>query len=71
MNFITRLPLSKGYDAILVVLGRPSKCGHFILLKHPFLAQMVAELFAKEVVHLHGVTTFIVRDPDPPFINKF
>ncbi|RDX66551.1 Tf2-9, partial [Mucuna pruriens] len=68
IDFITRLPQSKGYDAILVVLDRLSKCDHYKLLKHPFSAQTVAELLAKEVVHLHGVPSSIVRDWDPTFI---
>jgi len=62
LDFIMRLPKSNGYDAILVVIDRLSKYGHFIPLKHPYLARSVAEVFMKEIVKLHGIPTSIVRD---------
>ncbi|PNX84743.1 Ty3/gypsy retrotransposon protein, partial [Trifolium pratense] len=48
LDFITGLPKSKGYDAVLVVVDRLSKYNHFILLKHPYTAKSIAELFVKE-----------------------
>lgn len=58
MDFITGLPRSRGFEAILVVVDRLSKYAHFLLLRHPYTAKGVAELFAKEIVRLHGIPNF-------------
>jgi hypothetical protein len=71
MDFITGLPKSKGYEAILVVVDRLSKYAHFVPLKHPYTARVIAEVFVKELVRLHGVPLSIVSDRDPIFMSNF
>lgn len=71
IDFITGLPKSRGYEAVLVVVDRLSKFCHFIPLKHPYTAKSIAELFAKEVIRLHGVPSTIVSDRDPVFMSHF
>lgn len=36
---------SKGFDTVLVVVDRPRKYDHFILVKHPYLGQSIAVIF--------------------------
>ena len=71
MDFIFGLPRSKGIDCILVVVDRLSKYTHFLGLYHPFIASTVAEVFAKEIIRLHGVPFSIVTDRDPLFMSIF
>ncbi|XP_047252063.1 uncharacterized protein LOC107842928 isoform X1 [Capsicum annuum] len=61
MDFIDSLPKSHGYEVILVVVDRLSKYGHFLPLKHPYIAQSVAQVFLDDIVKLHGFPDDIVK----------
>ncbi|KAK8957341.1 hypothetical protein KSP39_PZI000693 [Platanthera zijinensis] len=71
MDFIEGLPKSQGKSVILVVVDKLSKYGHFLALSHPYSGETVAELFAKEIVRLHGVPRSIISDRDPVFVSQF
>ncbi|KAL4571524.1 hypothetical protein LXL04_018284 [Taraxacum kok-saghyz] len=71
LDFITGLPKSKGFEAILVVVDRLSKYCHFIPLKHPYTARSLADIFLMEIIRLHGIPKSILRDRDPLFLSKF
>lgn len=71
MNFITGLPRSQQWVIILLVVDRLSKASHFIALRHPYTARVVAEAFGREIIRLHGMPRSIVSDRDPLFLYIF
>lgn len=71
MDFIEGLPLSGNANAILVVVDKFLKFAHFIPLKHPFTAAVVAKLFMDTIFHLHGLPKSIISDRDQIFTSKF
>jgi hypothetical protein len=71
MDFIEGLPKSDGYDTILVVLDRFTKHSHFVPLKHPFTASIVAKAVMDNVPKLHGLPRTIVSDRDKIFTSAF
>ena len=54
MDFIEGLPIFDSSNAILVVVDRFTKYGHFLPLKHPFTAQTIAKVVLDNVIKLHG-----------------
>jgi len=66
-DFITKLPLAQGYDAILVVVDRFTKMGHFIPTTERTSAEGLARLFKDNVWKLHGLPDSIISDRGPQF----
>jgi hypothetical protein len=72
MDYIVQLPATpRGYDAILVVVDRMTKCAHFIPTTTNVTAAGTARLFVDNIFRLHGLPKSIVHDRDPRFVGKF
>jgi len=67
-DFITKLPLAQGYDAILVVVDRLMKIVHFIPTTEKMTAEGLARLFRDNVWKLHGLPESIISDWGPQFV---
>jgi len=66
-DFIVKLPLAQGYDAILVVCNRLTKIAHFIPTTEKMLAVGLARLFRDNVWKLHRLPESIILDRGAQF----
>ena len=71
MDFIVDLPLSRGYNGIMVVIDYFSKQTHFVPTKPPLTTLQVAKLFFKHIFKYHGMLVAIVSDRDLCFPRGF
>ena len=72
IDFITKLPLSQGYDSILTVTDHDcTKAAIFIPCNKEINAEETAALYMKQVVTNFGLPSKIISDRDPHFVSKF
>ncbi|XP_060200371.1 uncharacterized protein LOC132628621 [Lycium barbarum] len=72
MDFITGLPRSRRkFDSIWVIVDRLTKSAHFLPVRTTYAAEDYANLYLKEIVHLHGIPVSIILDRGAQFTAKF
>jgi len=71
VDFVVKLPLSSGYDAVMTVVDSVSKRAHFIPTHTTVTAEGAARLFLHQVWKLHGLPTCVVSDRRPQFVARF
>ncbi|KZV52548.1 Gag protease polyprotein [Dorcoceras hygrometricum] len=72
MDFVVGLPRTfQGFNAIWVIVYRLTKSAYFLSVKTTYDLNRYAELYIKEIVRLHGITSSIVSDRDPRFTSRF
>jgi hypothetical protein len=68
LDFVTKLPVSEGYDSILTITNHNcSKASILILCNESITAEETAELYTKHVVPHYGISTKVISDRDPCF----
>ena len=67
VNFITKLPVSKGHDSILVVCDRFLKMSHFVVTTEKTTAEGLVRLFRDNVWKLHRLPESVISDRGPQF----
>jgi len=71
MDFVVGLAECEGFDAIWGVVDWLSKMQHFVPCHTTMDAMGLAELFMREVVHLHVLPLTIISDRVPQFALSF
>lgn len=71
VDFIVKVPLSKGFDSVMVVVDHFSKHAHFIPANETWKADQLAENFINHVFKLHGLPDTIVSDRGTTFMSHF
>src|SRR6266566_1665602 len=71
MDFVTGLPPSDGFDAILVVVDRLTKQRHLIPCHTTANAKDVAEMYLREIWKHHGLPSHITSDHGTQFTSQF
>lgn len=71
LDFITDLPVSNGYDCILVIVDRLTKMSHFIPCHKTITSSQTVDAFLKFVFKYHGAPDTIISDRGPQFIAAF
>jgi len=62
VNFIMKLPVSKGHDSILVVCNRFSKMSHFVATTEKMTVEGLVKLFRDNVWKLYGLPKSMISD---------
>ena len=70
VDFITKLPVVAGKDAVLVVCDRLSKMTHFVATTEGTSAEGLVRLFRDNVWKLHGLLESMVLDRGPQFVAE-
>ena len=61
IDFVTHLPRSvRGHDAMWVIVDRLTKSAHFLPMNMRISMTKLAQLYVKEIVRLHEVSSSIM-----------
>ena len=70
-DFIVDLPMSNGFDSLLVFVDRFTKMSHLVPCLKTATAHDFAKMFLDHVVRLHGIPESLVSDRGSIFTSKF
>jgi len=72
VDFLVGLPRTlKKFDAIWVIVDRLTKSAHFIPVCTTYSLERLAEIYIREIVHLHGVPVSIISDRSTQITSQF
>ena len=68
VDFITKLPVFKGYDLILVICDRFLKISHFVVITEKMIAKGLVRLFRDNMWKLHRFLESVILDRGLQFV---
>ena len=68
VDFITKLPLVAGKNAILVMYDKLSKMAYFVEIIEKTLAEGLVRLFRDNMQKLYGLPESVISDREPQFV---
>ena len=68
MDFITKLPVSKGHDSILVVYDRFLKMSHFVVTTEKTTVEGLARMFRDNIWKLYKLPESVISDRGLQFV---
>jgi len=71
VDFISELPESGGYNAIMVAVDSVGKRSHFVETVTTVTAAGAANLYVRNVWKLHGLPRKVISDCGPQFVAAF
>lgn len=71
MDFIPWLPVSEGFNSILVIVDKLTKYGIFIPVKMEMSSEETARTFFKNVISKFGIPRQVISDRDPKWSSDF
>jgi len=71
VDFVVKLPVSSGHDAVMTIVDSISKRVHFVLTYTIVTVEGAARLFLHHVWKLHGLPKYVVSDRGPQFVASF
>ena len=71
MDLIEQLPISNGFDAILVVVDRLTKMATFIPTTGTMTAEDLARLYLNNIWRYHGLPQTVISDRGSEFTSRF
>src|SRR5271169_3060821 len=70
-DFVTDLPVSNGYDSLLVFVDRLTKMCHLVPCLKTTTAPEFAKMFLDNIIRLHGIPDSLVSDRGSIFTSRF
>src|SRR3979490_2986738 len=71
VDLIMKLPISQGYNALLVMVDRLSKRAHVIPTTSDVNSVGIARLFCDHIWKLHGLPEEVISDRGTQFVSQF